>query len=120
MLGRAVKVCVLSELRARLCVLGVIGEDLAVFEDCNLVEKARGFDLFVAAVCVDGAGDDFHGVLFADLVFEPTPFASIEPRVLSDRITGKESVFGIGKVGGGCEVAAVETGVGEDACAEGV
>ena len=93
MLGRAVKVCVLSELRARLCVLGVIGEDLAVFEDCNLVEKARGFDLFVAAVAVDGSGENANGTALADFVFEGAPRAPVELRVLRHGIAGKEGVL---------------------------
>ena len=93
MWGSAAKVRVLSELRARMCVLGVIGENLAVFEDCDLVEKAWGFDLFVAAVGVDGAGENADGTVLADFVFEGAPRAPVELRVLRHGITGEEGVL---------------------------
>ena len=93
MWGSAAKVRVLSELRARMCVLGVIGEDLAVFEDCDLVENTRGLNLFVAAVGVDGAGENAGGAVLADFIFEGAPRAPVELRVLRHGITGEEGVL---------------------------
>ncbi len=84
---------VLSWLRARLCVSGVIGEDLAVFEDCDLVEKTRGLNLFVAAVGVDGTGENANGTALAEFVFEGAPRAPVELRVLRHGITGEEGVL---------------------------
>ena len=81
------------ELIARLCVFGEVGEDLAVFEDREFVEKTRGLDLFVAAVAVDGAGENASWAVLADFVFEGAPCASIEFPVLRHSITGEERVF---------------------------
>jgi len=93
--------------------LGEVNEDLAVGQVRDFVDVAGGFDLLVAAVAVDGAGGDVGGVVFADLVFELAPFASVEFWVLCDGVAGEVCVFGGGYVGGWGEVAAVEAGVGE-------
>ena len=60
-----------------LCVLGEMDEELAVGEAGDFVDVEGGFDLFVATTVVNGAGDYVCRVLFADLVFEPAPSASV-------------------------------------------
>ena len=93
-------------------------EDLAVGEVSDFENVAGGFDLVVAAVVVDGAGYHVGGVLLAELVFQSAPFASVEGGFLRDSITGEEGVYGIGEIGGGGEVAAVEACIGEGFCRE--
>jgi len=100
-------------LRAGSRVFGEVEEDLAVGEVGDLVDVAGRFDPFVAAVVVEGACDDVGGAVFADLVFEFAPLASIECSILCDGIAGQEGVFGIGEIGDWGEVAAVEARVGE-------
>ena len=116
----ACNVLISGGLLAWLCVLGVFGKDPAVGEERDFVYCARGLDLFVAAVAVDGAGGDEGGVLAPDPVFEPAPRTAVEFGVLRDGITGQECVGGAGEVGRRGEVAAVEAGVGEGARWEGV
>ena len=95
--------------------MGVIGENLAVFKDGQLVEKTRGFQLFVTAIGVNGAGEDADGAEFADFVFEGAPLAPIEGLNLRHGVACKECVLRFREVGGGGQMTAVEAGVGEGA-----
>jgi hypothetical protein len=54
---------------------------LAVIEDCDFVENAGGFELFIAAVAVDGAGENADGAAVAEFVFEGAPGAAVEAPV---------------------------------------
>lgn len=95
------------------CVVVERGDDLAVREQRDFEEMAWCIDFGATAVGVDGAG--YHGgvVVFADQVFEFSPRASIQRRVLWHSVTGEECVGGVRYVGRGDEVAAVEAAVGE-------
>ncbi len=67
-------------------VFGEVGEDFAVFEAGDLVDDAGGFDLFVAAVVINSAGQHGGVAAFADFIFEAAPRAPVELRVLRDGI----------------------------------
>ena len=96
------------------------GKGIAVFEESDLEDLAGGFDRFVTAVIVNGPGDDGSWAVAADSVFEFPPFAPVEFSVLCDGITYEEGIGGVGEVGGGGEVSAVEAGVCEGFSPEGV